>query len=89
MGLSYNPWNRVSQSAFGNVKEFKIIDLLVGILNINADQRFTINDIRRSDWFQMPQPMLTNGRLNNPAAVAERMKSKINLSGESIVEDAP
>lgn len=51
--------------------------------------RFTINDIQRSDWFQMPQPMLTNGRLNNPAAVAERMKSKINLSGETIVEDAP
>jgi serine/threonine-protein kinase Chk1 len=71
------------------LKDFKIIDLLVGILNINVDQRFTINDIRRSDWFRMPQPMLTNGRLNNPAAVAERMKSKINLSGESVVDDPP
>ena len=68
---------------------FLIIELLVGILNINDDQRFTINDIQRSDWFQMPQPMLTNGRLNNPAAVAERMKSTINLSGESIVAEEP
>lgn len=70
-------------------QSFLIIDLLVGILNINADERFTIKDIQRSDWFRMPQPMLTNGRLNNPAAVAERMKSKINLSGEPMVEDAP
>ena len=68
---------------------FLIIELLVGILNINDDQRFTINDIQTSDWFQMPQPMLTNGRLNNPAAVAERMKSTINLSGESIVAEEP
>lgn len=70
-------------------RNLNITDLLVGILNINADHRFTINDIKRSDWFQMPQPMLTNGRLNNPAAVAERMKTKLNLSGESIIEDAP
>ena len=33
--------------------------------------------------------MLTDGRCNNPVAVAERMKSQINLAGESIVDESP
>jgi serine/threonine-protein kinase Chk1 len=61
----------------------------MGILNVDADSRLNISQIRKTEWFLRPQPMLTDGRCNNPAALAERMKSKINLAGESIVDESP
>ncbi len=77
--LPYAPWNRFA---------VPLLQLLLGILNIDDKQRLSIKEIKESDWYKQPQPMLTDGRCNNPVRVAERMISKLNLAGECLVDEA-
>jgi serine/threonine-protein kinase Chk1 len=73
--LGFYPWN--SFSPF-------VLELLLGILNINDDSRFTIDQIRDSSWFKIPNLFLdTNGMCKDPSALAERLKSKLETFKDS------
>ena len=81
MGLRYAPWDTFTKP---------VLDLLFGILNVDSSHRFTIKDIKCSEWFQRPQPYCApNGLCSNPKEVAERMKSQMNLSGDIFLDDSP
>ncbi|KAI8835691.1 kinase-like domain-containing protein [Chytriomyces cf. hyalinus JEL632] len=67
-GLNYLPWSRFGSSA---------VCLLKGILNTNADNRFTLLDIESDAWFSTPNPLLTDGKCNNPVALAELIKRQM------------
>jgi serine/threonine-protein kinase Chk1 len=63
------PWNSFSAS---------VLTLLLGILNIHQEQRFTVQDIISTEWFQIPNSFLnTDGMCKNPALLAERLRSKL------------
>ncbi|KAI8622428.1 kinase-like domain-containing protein [Chytriomyces sp. MP71] len=67
-GLNYAPWNQ-----FGA----QILELLHGILNSDYAQRFTLAQIQAHPWFASPNPLLTDGKCNNPVALAEMMKRQM------------
>ena len=69
-GLTYQPWNGFSP---------EVLNLLRGILCINAASRFTIPQIRSNDWFARSNLMLTDGRCNDPEALAKRLRSKLGI----------
>ncbi|KAI8894776.1 kinase-like domain-containing protein [Globomyces pollinis-pini] len=71
--LNYFPWTNLSEHA---------LELLVGILKVDSKKRYTMPDIKNSTWYCMSNDMITNGQCNDPASLAERMKSKL-----AIVED--
>ncbi|KAJ3043667.1 Chk1 protein kinase [Rhizophlyctis rosea] len=56
-----------------------ILDILTGMMNPDANRRFTIKMIRESPWFRRANLLLTDGRCNDPARVAEKMMSQMGM----------
>ncbi|TPX51396.1 hypothetical protein SeMB42_g00490 [Synchytrium endobioticum] len=76
--LDYRPWNAFPSGA---------LHLLRGILSINRKQRFTIAQIKDHEWFGRPNDMLTDGRCNDPVALAESMMIALTQSGDISMKD--
>ncbi|RKO91508.1 kinase-like domain-containing protein [Blyttiomyces helicus] len=66
--LNYPPWNGFSPS---------VLNLLRGILNVDPESRYSIAVIASNEWFRRENPLLTDGRCNDPALLAERMMSRV------------
>ncbi|KAI8590525.1 kinase-like domain-containing protein [Geranomyces variabilis] len=67
-GLRYEPWDGFPPH---------VLALLKGILNVDEAARFKMVDLRSNPWVNRENPMLTDGRCNNPALLAERMISNM------------
>ncbi|KAJ3051735.1 Chk1 protein kinase, partial [Rhizophlyctis rosea] len=67
---TFEPWDRVPAA---------VIELLTGILNPDPTRRYTIDMIRSNSWFRSENPLLTDGRCNNPEHLAERMMSQATM----------
>ncbi|KAJ3090499.1 Chk1 protein kinase, partial [Quaeritorhiza haematococci] len=78
--LGYQPWTGFSPPLIG---------LLRGVLNMDPQRRYNIHQIKANSWFCRPNPMLTDGKCNDPVALAERMISNLTLAGEAIVSSSP
>ena len=53
---------------------FETLSLLRGMMKVDTETRFSLNDVRRHPWFTRTNPYLnTDGRLANPVAVATQM----------------
>ncbi|KAL8743568.1 MAG: hypothetical protein Q9190_004101 [Brigantiaea leucoxantha] len=51
-----------------------VVSLLRGMMRVEAEQRFSLADVRRHPWFTRKNPHLTpQGKLENPIAVATQM----------------
>ena len=60
--------------------------VLLGLLNTNPKERLTITTLRKLEWFNLPNSFLENGTCKDPAALADRLRSKLETSedgGES------
>lgn len=67
--LDYPPWNRLST---------EVLHLLKGILNVYEDQRYTIQQIRKHQWFCRKNYMMDmKGKCNDPLALATRLFSQL------------
>ncbi|KAI9327767.1 kinase-like domain-containing protein [Obelidium mucronatum] len=67
-GVDYSPWNQLGPS---------ILNLLLGILNKDATERYSMTDILAHSWVRRNNPLLTDGRCNNPVALAALMKQQL------------
>ncbi|KAJ3402246.1 Chk1 protein kinase [Chytridiales sp. JEL 0842] len=76
-GLQYETFMRFSKP---------VLRLVMGLLNVDPEHRYTSSDIEKDPWFSRPNPLLTDGKCNNPVALAELMKSQLNLAGEDLFE---
>lgn len=48
------------------------------MLNTDQNARFTMDDVKNSNWFRIENPLLDpDGMCSDPIALAERMKSKL------------
>jgi hypothetical protein len=57
------------------------------MLDINPTSRYSINQIKKSSWFQYPNRYLdVNGMCSDPEALAEKMKSKLEIVEEPDTE---
>ncbi|KAJ3107448.1 Chk1 protein kinase [Phlyctochytrium planicorne] len=73
--LLYDPWSRFS----GPVHK-----LLLSILNSDTTKRYNIDQIRRDPWFCKPNSMLSrDGKCNDTAALAEMIRTQMNIDVES------
>lgn len=75
-GLSFIPWCEFSKD---------VLRLIMGILHIDPDRRYTEREIRSDPWFIQPNRMLTEGRCNNPVALAEIIKRKMEDSQDDVM----
>lgn len=94
--LDYEPWNKFSPTVLCEFSFLKddakrrpltyhssILALLRGILNVDPSQRFTIDQIKSHEWFQRPNMMMrTDGKCDDPIALAARMMEKLTVAGE-------
>eukprot|EP00842_Homolaphlyctis_polyrhiza_P006086 jgi/Hompol1/6479/HPOL_002677-RA len=79
-GLDYHPWTSFSPM---------VLELLRGIMRIDPQHRFTISHIRANQWFLKPNPMLTDGRCNDPAALAKRLREKLGIVDTDMATSSP
>jgi len=72
--LDYEPWNKFSKP---------VLNLIKNILTIEPNKRYTIEDIKRDQWFTRQNKMITNdGKCNNPNELAARLVKKLTMAGE-------
>ncbi|ORX48135.1 Pkinase-domain-containing protein [Piromyces finnis] len=71
--LDYEPWNTFSKP---------VLSLIKGVLTIEPNKRYTIEDIKKDPWFTRKNEMITNGKCNNPNKLAERLVKKLTMAGE-------
>ncbi|TPX35529.1 hypothetical protein SmJEL517_g02132 [Synchytrium microbalum] len=76
--LDYPPWNQLPEGP---------LELLRGILNTDTTKRFTVDQIQKNRWFAIPNDMLTDGKCNNPMAIAESMMVTLTQSGDYTMHD--
>ncbi|KAJ1564813.1 Chk1 protein kinase, partial [Nowakowskiella sp. JEL0078] len=67
----------------------QILELVVGILNPDPKIRFSIEKIKSHPWAKRSNKMLTNGRCNDPAALAKKMITRLQLAGEVFDNSQP
>ncbi|KAJ3286765.1 Chk1 protein kinase, partial [Borealophlyctis nickersoniae] len=75
-----SPWNQFSQP---------VLDLLLGILNVDTSQRYDLEEIQQSSWFNRSNPFLTDGKCNDPVQVATMMMSQMGLDEELMTSTHP
>jgi len=71
--LDYEPWNSFSKP---------VLNLIKGILTIEPNKRYTIEDIKLDPWFTRDNKMITDGKCNNPNELAARLIEKLTMAGE-------
>ncbi|KAF9213158.1 Chk1 protein kinase [Podila verticillata] len=73
---TYEPWNRLQ----GPVRK-----LLLGILKVNPTKRMTIKEITKDAWYKRPNPLVTDGFVNNPAQLASMLMENVEDTTSPIV----
>ncbi|KAG0338523.1 hypothetical protein BG000_003813 [Podila horticola] len=73
---TYEPWNRLQ----GPVRK-----LLLGILRVNPTKRMTIKEITKDAWYKRPNPLVTDGFVNNPAQLASMLMENVEDTTSPIV----
>ncbi|KAI9095107.1 kinase-like domain-containing protein [Phlyctochytrium arcticum] len=67
-GLPYAPWCEFSAD---------VLSLIRGLLQENAEMRYSLDAIRDNPWVNQENSLLTDGKCNDPAKLAVRMMSTI------------
>ncbi|GJJ68767.1 serine/threonine-protein kinase CHEK1 [Entomortierella parvispora] len=73
---THEPWNRLQ----GPVRK-----LLLSMLKINPSKRITIKAILKDEWYQRPNPLLTNGQVNDPVQLASMLMENVSESCSPVV----
>ncbi|TPX72154.1 hypothetical protein SpCBS45565_g00636 [Spizellomyces sp. 'palustris'] len=76
-GLPYAPWTGFSKDT---------LSLLMGILHVDAISRYNMEDIKENPWVKRPNTLLTDGKCNDPARLAERMMSTMLSRANEMME---
>ncbi|RUS33052.1 kinase-like domain-containing protein [Jimgerdemannia flammicorona] len=72
--VRFEPWDRLSGD---------VLSLLLGILNVDPKKRYTITDIEAHEWFNRPNPIMSeDGRCIDPLVLATRLMNKLAAAGE-------
>ncbi|KAL5032627.1 Chk1 protein kinase [Batrachochytrium dendrobatidis] len=75
--LDYSPWNSFSS---------EVLELICGLLTIDPQKRYTLEHIQHNSWFEKENILLTDGRCNNPTALAKRLREKLGISSAEMLE---
>ncbi|KAI8816884.1 kinase-like domain-containing protein [Fimicolochytrium jonesii] len=76
-GLRYMPWDGFPGDA---------LELIMGMLSVDETKRYRMEDIKNNAWSSQPNPLLTDGKSNDPAQLAERLISNLGPAAEDMVD---
>lgn len=70
-------WTKVPNAA---------LSLVRGMLKVDADERFTMQDVRKHPWFTRPNPHLNDkGKAANPVGLATQMLESLRINFDAAV----
>ncbi|KAF9582445.1 Chk1 protein kinase [Lunasporangiospora selenospora] len=70
---TYEPWSRLQ----GPVRK-----LLLSMLRVNASKRITIKGILKDEWYNRPNGLMKNGKVNDPLLIASLLMDNVNESND-------